>query len=124
MKESLRMTRVNELIQREIANLLEKMIERHSGVLVSVTEVITTPDLKHAKVYISVMGSPEQKRNYFKNVEKHRVLIQSAIASHIKIKYTPVLHFTQDHRVEEANNVLSIINELEKKEDSLSNDDK
>lgn len=124
MKESLRMSRVNELIQREIAELLEKMIERHSGILVSVTEVATTPDLKHAKVYISILGSTEQKRNYFRNVEKHRVLIQSAIASHIKLKYTPVLDFTLDRRVEEANNVLSIIDELEKKEDSLSNNEK
>ena len=119
MKESLRMSRVNELIQREIANLLEKMIERHSGILVSVTEVVTTPDLKHAKVYISILGSAEQKRNYFKNVEKHRVSIQSAIGSHIKLKYTPVLDFVPDRRVEEANKVLSIIDKLEKKEDSL-----
>ena len=114
MKESLRMSRVNELIQREIADILEKIIDRHSGILVSVTEVVTTPDLKHAKVYISILGSTEQKRKYFRNVEKHRVIIQTTIASHVKLKYTPVLDFTFDHRVEKTNKVLSIINDLEK----------
>jgi ribosome-binding factor A len=118
MKESLRMSRVNELLQREIADLLEKMIERHRGILVSVTEVVTTPDLKHAKVYISILGNEEQKQNYFREVEKHRILIQSAIASHIKLKYTPVLDFVLDNRIEKANKVLSIINELEQKENS------
>lgn len=117
MRESLRMTRINELIQREIAGLLEKIIERHNGILLSVTEVITTPDLKHAKVYISILGNEGLKRNYLKDIEKHRAAIQSSIASHIKLKYTPILNFILDHRVEKADKILSLINELEKEDE-------
>ncbi len=117
MKESLRMTRINELLKREIAGILEKIIERKSGSLISVTEVNTTPDLKFAKVYISILGPLQAKKEIFKSIEKHRALIQTSIASVIKIKYTPVLHFTLDNRFEAGDKVLSIINEIEHQND-------
>ena len=113
MKESLRMARVNELLLHEIANILEKIIERKSGCLVSVSEVNTTPDLRFAKVYISILGSKELKKEYMKAVIKNRAYIQSLIASVIKIKYTPVLDFELDTRMEAGDNVLSIINDME-----------
>ncbi|HBM17176.1 MAG TPA: 30S ribosome-binding factor RbfA [Lentisphaeria bacterium] len=113
MKESLRMTRINELLQHEIATILEKIIDRESGCLVSVTEVNTTPDLRCAKVYISIFGSAESKKKYMKAVEKNRIYIQSLIASVIKIKYTPVLDFELDRRLEAGDKVLSIINDLD-----------
>jgi len=118
MKESLRMTRINELLQHEIADILEKIIERRSGSLVSVTEVKTTPDLKFAKVYISILGPLEPKREIFKSIQKNRALIQSSIASVIKIKYTPVLDFTLDKRFEDGDKVLSMINDMEHESDT------
>lgn len=117
MKESLRITRINELLQHEIADILEKIIERRSGSLVSVTEVKTTPDLKFAKVYISILGPLEPKREIFKSIQKNRALIQSSIASVIKIKYTPVLDFTLDTRFEAGDKVLSMINDMEHESD-------
>lgn len=115
MKESMRMTRINELLQHEIADILERIIERKSGSLVSVTEVNTTPDLKFAKVYISILGPEENKKEIFRSIEKQRVFIQSSIASVIKIKYTPVLDFTLDKRFEAGDKVLSIINDMEQR---------
>jgi len=113
MKESMRMTRLNELLQHEIAGILERIIDRKSGTLFSVTEVHTTPDLRFAKVYISVMGSKEAKKEYMKAVVKNRIYIQSLIASVIKIKFTPVLHFELDTRMEAGDKVLSIITNME-----------
>ncbi|MEI6056099.1 MAG: 30S ribosome-binding factor RbfA [Lentisphaerota bacterium] len=115
MKENIRMTRINELLKREIANILEKIIDRKSGSLVSVTEVKTTPDLKFAKVYISILGPLEPKKEIFKSIQKNRAFIQSSIASVIRIKYTPVLHFTIDERFEDGDKVISMINDMEHK---------
>lgn len=113
MKENMRIVRINELLQHEIANILERIIERKSGSLVSVTEVKTTPDLKFAKVYISILGPLEPKREIFKAIQKNRALIQASIASVIRIKYTPVLDFTLDKRLEAGDKVISMINDMD-----------
>ena len=62
MKSAPRITRVNELLKREIANLIEKYIEHKKDCLISVTEVNTTPDLRQAKVHISILGDNNMKK--------------------------------------------------------------
>jgi len=108
-----RMARVNELMRREIAELLERRIEHTTNCLVTVTEVKTSSDLKHAKVYISLIGGQKGKEAVIALLEEHRVFLQQKISRDIKIKYTPVLEFEYDHRVEAANKVLAIISEIE-----------
>ncbi len=110
------MTRVNELLKREIADLIEKRYDRKDDGLVSVTEVKTSPDLKHAHVYISVMGSEDAKKSAFNFLKKKRGLLQKKIAQVVTMKFTPVLEFKVDDRLESGDNVLSIINELESNE--------
>ncbi len=108
-----RMTRINELLRREIAELLERRLEHKTNCLVTVTEVKTSSDLKHAKVYISVIGEQKGKESVAALLLEHRVFLQQEIARDIKIKYTPVLEFVYDGRVSAANKVLDIITQLE-----------
>ena len=108
-----RMARVNELMRREIAELLERRIEHRTNCLVTVTEVKTSSDLKHAKVYISLIGGQKGQDAVVALLEEHRVFLQQKISRDIKIKYTPVLEFEYDSRVEAANKVLAIISEIE-----------
>ena len=108
-----RITRVNELIKREIADMLEKSIEHNPNTLVSVTEVDTSPDLRHAKVYISVYGDKAAKGKTFRLLNKQRAHIQHTMARDLKLKYTPVLEFDDDQRLAAGDRVLEIITELE-----------
>ncbi|MFA6101131.1 MAG: 30S ribosome-binding factor RbfA [Victivallaceae bacterium] len=108
-----RMLRVNEILKREIADTLERENIASHGLLVSVTEVKTAPDLHNAQVFISVFGGTEyQKLEIIKCLEKVRHHIQKAIAKDIVLKFTPVLEFKLDRRVESGDKVISLIEGL------------
>jgi len=108
------MLRVNELLKREIADLLERVDFNMKNCLVSVSEVNTSPDLRHAKVHISVLGGDDIiKRNVLKYLRDNRGGLQKKIAHDITLKYTPVLEFTSDSRMESGDKILAILAELD-----------
>ena len=116
---SQRMLRINELLKREIADLIERMDFNSGSSLVSVREVFTSPDLRSAKVHISILGGDERLHSsVFKCLHEHRHDLQSRIARDVILKYTPVLSFVSDSRLEEGDRVLAIIEELEKTSES------
>jgi ribosome-binding factor A len=108
-----RITRVNELIKREIADLLERK-EFSSNCLISVTEVKTSHDLRHAKIYFSFLGGDKEiHQNAMKFLKQNRVDLQKRMSHDVVLKYTPVLEFIFDKNYEEADRVLSLIDELD-----------
>lgn len=114
-----RITRVNELIKREIACILESK-EFEEECLISVTQVKTSPDLRHAKVYISVLGGDNRvRRKAMRYLERNRGDFQKKMSRNIVLKYTPVLEFIPDLQLEEADRLLSIMAELEKDDSNL-----
>ena len=113
MKTTARVTRLNALLKREIADLLETRMEHHANSLVSVTDVEMSPDLRQARIYISYMGPIEGRHNLLDWLRKNRSDLQDRISRHVKIKYTPVLEFHLDDSMEKGSHVLSIIEELE-----------
>ena len=114
MKGISRMTRVNELLKREIADLIKKYVEYGTNCIVSVTEVDVAPSLRNAKVFVSILGVDDtSKQEIMKKIEKKRKLIQEQMSNHVVLKYTPVLSFKLDLRVEAGDNVLAILQELE-----------
>ena len=113
MKSAPRITRVNELLKREIADSIEKYIEHKKDCLISVTEVNTTPDLRQAKVHISILGDNEAKKELMKILQKKRSFIQQQLARHVTLKYTPVIEFLSDSRIESGDRVLAMLNQLE-----------
>lgn len=109
-----RMLRVNELLKREIADLLERVDFSLTNTLVSVSEVNTSSDLKRAKVHISVLGGDDEvKRNVIVFLKRNRAELQNKIAKDITLKYTPVLEFVLDSRMEQGDKVLAILEELD-----------
>jgi ribosome-binding factor A len=109
------MTRVNELLKREMANLIERGdFSPSNQVLVSVTAVKTSVDLRKALVFISVFGGDEEIKNeVLKKLQKNRSLLQKSMSKVITLKYTPILKFTLDDRLESGDKVLSILEETD-----------
>ena len=108
-----RMTRVNELMKREIANLMEFERSSFHDLIVSVTKVDTTPNLKRAQIYISVLnGSEEQNKSIMTYLKKNRVAFQKKIAKVVTLKNTPVLEFIYDKNIEEGDRVMAILEGL------------
>lgn len=114
-----RITRVNELIKREIADLLEQK-GFEGNCLISVTQVKTSSDLRNAKVYISVFGGDEQvRKKAMRYLEQNRYDLQKKMSRDVVLKYTPVLEFIPDHQLEEVDKILSIMAELEEDNSNL-----
>ena len=109
-----RIRRVNEIVQRELGDQFEKMICPHVDGLVTITQVDTTSDLRHADVYVSVYGSDEQKRSAMSLIYQQRKDMQMILSKHVVLKYTPILHFKLDEMPEKADNVMRILEGLEK----------
>ena len=121
---SKRMLRVNELLKREIADLLERMDLNLTNALVSIPEVSATPDLRRAKVHVSILGGDsELKHNVLMFLRKHRVELQNKMTSHITLKYTPVLEFVEDSRLEAGDKVLALLEEMERSTEEVHEDD-
>ncbi len=109
-----RIARVNEILKREIAEILEKENIAIPNVLISITKVQCSSCLKNATVYVSVYGGGKTaEREAVSLLEEKRALIQKRVAKTVILKYTPVLRFTLDRNLEEGDRVLGILRELE-----------
>ena len=109
-----RLTRVNEVLKREIADYLERDSALKDGDgLTSVTGVSVAPNLRRATVAISVMGSDDTKHAVLKYLRTNRSAIQKQVSKDVVLKYTPVLEFTLDDKTELGDKVLDIIREME-----------
>lgn len=109
-----RLTRVNELIKRELSELIYRNSVSPSSVLVSVTEVRTSVDLRNATVSVSVFGGDNiARRIVLENLNSCRRDLQSAMARSLGFKHTPVLAFRIDNRVAAGDRVLELLAEME-----------
>lgn len=109
-----RLTRVNELIKRLLAEEINRDLLPAAGVLVSVTDVNTSVDLRNATIYISIFGGrPSDKEAVMQELDRRRVAFQRSIAGKLAFKHTPVLYFKRDLRQEQGDRVLELLNEAE-----------
>ncbi len=108
-----RMRRVDELLRREIGRICERDIVPELSSLLTITQVKTAPDLRHAQVFFSVFGPPDEQTKAYRLLNRKRAQMQKEVGSAVQLKYTPVLHFKVDHTPEQADRVLSILDELD-----------
>ena len=110
-----RITRVNELIRRELGVQLYRVVDSrdfdHSAV--TFTHALTSVDLRSCRVLVSIRGTPTKQEHLLGILKKHRVEFQAAIHEHVILRYTPQLHFVLDHSVEEGDQVLALLNRME-----------
>lgn len=117
---SRRLERVNELLKHELGEIIRREFNIAATGLVSVNAVETAGDLRSAKVFISVLGKPDQQKRALAQLEKQRVPIQNEVGRAVVMKYTPTLTFHIDDTIEKANRVLQIIDEIERSEKGAS----
>src|SRR5947207_15619167 len=106
-----RMRRVNESVRQVLAESLPELKDPRIG-LVTVTGVDTTPDLRHATVYVSVLGSAKRRKASLVGLEAAHGLLQSRLARELRMKRTPQLTFEYDPSVERGVRMSRLIDEL------------
>ena len=108
-----RLARVNNLLREEISQLISgKIKDPRLPALVSITQVITSPDLQHAKVYVSVLGGPEDRENAIKSLTSASSFMSRELRHSLATKYTPQLHFFLDDSIEKGSQLLELINSV------------
>ena len=112
-----RLTRVNALLKRELAGLIERNLRTNGrAVLVSVTEVKCSVDLRQAVVYVSIFGGDAAvRRDIQQELADNRKEFQRHIGANLSFKNTPVLEFRLDDRLAAGDRILELLNEQEEK---------
>ena len=110
---SRRVGRVNELLRHEISRLLilQTKDPRLQGVI-SVTRVITSPDLREAQVFISVMGEEAAKQSALDGMRSAAAFLRRELRPRLTLRYTPFLRFILDESLEEADHILGIMDHI------------
>lgn len=97
-----RMRSINEAVRKAISSAISSELEDPRIGFVTVTAVDTSPDLRRARVYVSVLGDEEEREATLSGLRAAHGILQSAIARDTRIKYTPTLKFVYDEGPERA----------------------
>ena len=111
-----RIGRINEEIQRELAALFRTVKDPRVHGLVSITHVETTPDLRYAKVYVSVLDKSDVKE-VIKGLKSAGGYLRRELGRALSLRYTPELVFEIDHSIEYGAHISQMISELDIKHD-------
>ena len=123
---SRRSERTSKLIRREISALLEREVnDPRLSTFVSVTEVTLSPDLMHAKVYVSTLASEMNKEDLLAGFNKASGFLRKELAAHLRLKQMPELSFHYDDSIERGARLLKLMGELStQKDDKISSGNK
>jgi ribosome-binding factor A len=105
------MRRVNESVRQVLAQAVGELKDPRIG-LVTVTGVQTSPDLRHAIVYVSVLGSVRKRERSLAGLAAAHGLLQARLARELRMKRTPQLAFEYDPSVERGVRMTQLIDEL------------
>jgi len=108
-----RIERVNSLIRQEISELLQRQVkDPRLDTFVAVTGVSTSLDLRHAKVYISRMGSEEEKQETLSVLAAASGFFRNELAKRLSLRHIPELNFQWDDSIERGDYLVKLIDEI------------
>lgn len=106
--------RVNEFLRSEISDLIRRELKdpRLEAGMVSITQVQASPDLRAARVSVSVMGDAAAQQDVLAALQRASGFLHRQLKSRMSTRNVPELTFQLDHSIEEGARVLSLMNEL------------
>lgn len=107
-----RLLRVRELIQRELGSMIVRD-HQFTDVLVTINDVEITQDLKHANIYVGVIGPEHKAQQAVDKLNRQHGDYQTRMAKRVVLKHTPHLHFKLDHSVERGVRITHIMSEID-----------
>ncbi len=108
-----RIHRVEQEIQKTVAQFLISKFRFPLPGLVTVARVIMPADLRTAKVYVSILGSEEDRENALEILQERAFEVQNYIGKELRMRYCPKLTFYPDHATEQVVKIDRILHELE-----------
>ena len=107
-----RIGRINEEIQRELASLIRNVKDPRVTGMISITAVETTPDLRYAKVYVSMLDKSDAKE-VIKGLKSASGYLRRELGRALSLRYTPELQFEQDDSIIKGTHILEMLRDPE-----------
>ena len=111
-KNSIKNTRINGEVQRELSNIIRELKDPRIGIMTTVTAVEVAPDLKTCKVYISVLGDDEKRKETLAGLKSAEGYIKHQLAERLNLRNTPALTFIADTSTEYGIKMNKLIDEI------------
>jgi ribosome-binding factor A len=106
-----RIRRVNEAVREVLSEAITTELKDPRVGFVTVTAVETSPDLRHAQVFVSVLGDDKQREDSLAGLSSSRGYLQSRVGSSLRLKHTPTLEFEYDPSVERVMRISELLRE-------------
>jgi ribosome-binding factor A len=106
------MRRINEVLREVVGAAIAELSDPRIG-FVTVTSVETSPDLRAAKVHVSVLGSEQERVDTMEGLRSSHGVLQSKIAAETRMKRTPTLSFRYDETIEQGMRISRLLDEEE-----------
>ena len=113
MAQPLRRERVTELVHHELGDIIQREVRDPRLGWVTVTRVEMSPDLRYARVFVSVLGGDEQAHRHSLTVlERAGAFIRTELGRRIRLRMTPELQFKLDHSLEHSQRIMDLLREI------------
>jgi ribosome-binding factor A len=114
MATSRRVSRVSSLIKREVSQMLLSEIkdDRVGAGMVSITDVDVSGDLQHAKIFVSIYGTPEAKMETMEGLKSSSGFVRRELGHRISLRRTPEITFIEDTSLERGDRMIHLLNQI------------
>lgn len=106
-----RMRRVDEAVRAVLSDAIGKDLQDPRVGFVTVTAVKTSPDLRHARVYVSVLGDDQVRAETLDGLRSAHGFLQGRVAAELTLKHTPMLTFEYDESVDRGMRITRLIDQ-------------
>ena len=107
-----RTLRVNELLQRELSDILRKQYQSET-VAVTITEIRVAPDLRDARVFVSVIGDEDELQRKLRWLRAHSKAFRHELGRRVVLKFMPRFEYVPDHSTDPGARILKVLDEIE-----------
>ena len=106
-----RMRRVDEAVREVLSGYMTGGLKDPRVGFVTVTGVRTSPDLSHARVFVSVLGSDDERREALDGLDSSRGYLQAKVGEELRMKRTPTLEFSYDESIDRGMRISALLDE-------------
>ena len=108
-----RTQRIDELLRQEMTSILQRDVDDPRIGFATITDIETTPDLRHAKVLVSVIGQPAERNATLAAMGHAMPFVRHELGKRLRLKRIPELHLELDDSLERGTRILHLLDELE-----------
>ena len=120
-KSEARLGRVNEELRKALSQIIDYEVKNSNVTgMISVTKVKGTPDLKYAKVYVSILNSKSNEKT-LEGLKASAGFIRTSLAKKVNLRITPEIVFEYDDSIEHGERIESLLQEIKKQDEKIKN---